>query len=95
MTVIIGGRQSILAQIPKELKDKHPRLSEALDSSQCSTMLEQSLSVLQDADMKGSHMLFADIVRLIIALQLSVAEARFGNEDLTPQKPQNSGIILP
>lgn len=93
MTVIIGGRQQILSQVPKELLDKHSRLSEPLDSSECILMLKKALSVLEDESMAGSHMLFCDIIRLILALQLSVAEAGFkGDENATP--PGKLNLII-
>lgn len=77
MTVIIGGRQSILMQIPKEVREEHPRLDVALTSDDAQEMLKQSIEILSNPDMRGSHILFADIIRLILALQLSVAESNF------------------
>lgn len=94
MSVIIGGRQSILMQIPKELRQMHPRLSKTLSSEECQEILSQSLSILEDESMSGSHNLFCDIVRLVLALQLSVAEANFEPEKTA--KPDNSlNLILP
>jgi len=77
MTVIIGGRQSILNQIPEELRNKFPRLSKPLDSDECNAMLHQCLEALHDPGLGGSATLFTDITRLIIALQLSVSESQF------------------
>lgn len=88
MTVIIGGRQTILNQIPEDLRNLHPRLSKPLDDSECGEMLNQALALLADPSMQQSHILFSDVVRLIIALQLSVAEAAFEEapENLNPGK---------
>jgi hypothetical protein len=90
MTIIIGGRDSILSQVPKEMREKFPRLQKPLDSSECSLMLEQAVSALKDPDLGQSSTIFCDIVRLIMALQLSVANANFGNEKISNQ---GSGII--
>lgn len=79
MSVIIGGRQSVLAQVPKELRDLFPRISKPLDNVQVDEMLSQSLKILQEPEMSGSHLLFCDMIRLILALQLSVAEGRFSS----------------
>lgn len=93
MTVIIGGRESILSQVPQELRTKHPRLSKTLESQECQEMVEQSLAILSDETMAGSHQLFCDIVRLVLALQLSVAESSFGKEQELPKTPGLNIII--
>lgn len=77
MTIIIGGRQAILRQIPEEVQKAFPRLAKPLSGEEAEEMLQQSLEVLQDENMKGSHTVFCDFVRLILALQLSVAESKF------------------
>ena len=81
-------------QIPKEARDAFPRLSEPLTSEDTQQMLDQSLEILQNEKMQGSHALFCDVIRLILALQLSVAEANF-----TPEKTElpktGLNIILP
>lgn len=63
--------------MPKELREKFPRLNKTLTSEECQEMVNQSLDILQDEEMKGSHNLFCDVLRIILALQLSVAETRF------------------
>jgi hypothetical protein len=94
--VIIGGRQNILQQVPKEVRDAHPRLNEPLDEKQAQEMLEQCIQVLQDPSMKGSHILFADVTRLILALQLSVSESMFGKENGKPVEVASGlNLILP
>ncbi len=66
-------------------------------------MLEQAVSALSDPDLGQSSTIFCDIVRLIMALQLSVANSQFGNENIstkvdTPKNDMggvsNSGILL-
>jgi hypothetical protein len=91
MSIIIGGRDTILKQVPQDVKNKVPRLAEPLDDATVRQMLEQSIQVLQDENMKGSHILFADIIRLVLALQLSVANAAFAE---TKNIPQTTPLIL-
>lgn len=79
MTVIIGGRDSILRQIPEEIRTAFPRLSSPLTSEECQMMLSQSLEALGEEKLAGSHVLFCDVVRLILALQLSVSEGKFSS----------------
>lgn len=77
MVIIIGGRDSILRQIPEEVRKAFPRLQEPLTGEQCSEMLAQCLDILQDEQMSHSHILFCDVIRLILALQLSEANNNF------------------
>lgn len=87
MSIIIGGRQQILNQVPKEIREAHPRLNDVLTSEETLAMLNKCMQVLTDEKMKGSHMLFCDLVRLILALQLAVANANFGNEKNITKPP--------
>lgn len=80
MVIIIGGRQSILSQIPEDIRKAHPRLTEPLTSELCAEMVTKSLDILQDEQMAQSHMLFCDVIRLVLALQLSEANNNFGKD---------------
>lgn len=77
MTVIIGAKQSVLSQIPKEILEVHPRLKTELTAKETEEMLERCISALGNEQLKGSHTIFSDIVRLIMALQISVAQSNF------------------